>query len=91
MENLDKLLPNTAASSIASHVDLVKNTSEMVGKITAEHKKSASIIKNFLKNPIAAQSYGEMFSNGSFFRRAGNDLPKPDSKFSSTRVCTRFT
>ncbi|WMJ01411.1 hypothetical protein RBU55_07615 [Pseudomonas chlororaphis subsp. aurantiaca] len=71
-----------ASSNIASHLSLIKNTSEAASNVAIERERSADIIKRFLQKSIAAQSYGEMFSNGSYFKKTGNDLPKQEGRFS---------
>ncbi|VVP38035.1 T3SS effector OspC family protein [Pseudomonas fluorescens] len=83
MANLDNPLPNTTArNNISNHLSLIKNTSDPAQKITSEIDESANIIRRFLQKSIAAQSYGEMFSNGFFFKKYGIDLPKQEGKFS---------
>lgn len=78
-------------SQMATHSDrnrIFTNYIDQIRNIDVPHtekavtEKSVNVIKAFLRKTIAAQSYGAMFANGSYFKKLGQNIPAADSKFS---------
>ncbi|QWA09667.1 hypothetical protein GTU79_20355 [Sodalis ligni] len=54
---------------------MMGNVAICPNKIERE-ENSAKIIQRFFRRVLAARSYYNMFSNGSYFKKIGNELPK---------------
>ena len=74
-----------AASPLASCVS-VKNSPESIRETNHSRDKAANVLKNFLRKTIAAQSYGEMFSQGTYFKILDTELAKPAAPKHSFRA-----
>lgn len=61
-------------SNTMENVISIQNSSDTMCKVSNLRNRSADVIKAFFKKTIAAQSYNEMFSKGSDFKRSDIDL-----------------